>query len=67
MKVLYNGDTIGAFTVGRVVRHKIASSDYRRVGHVKNFGLNALDEVIIFVKWCTGEIGSTHPNNLELL
>lgn len=72
----------GQYTLGRVVKHrdcKEARGDITReirpllkgmFGHIIGFSTVEYDpgiDVVLKVKWCTGEEYSIHPANVELL
>jgi len=66
--MLYDKESIGKFTLGRVVEHRdIFNLDNVSVGHVTGFFLNAFKEVTILVTFPDCGEKPVHPSNLKLL
>jgi hypothetical protein len=57
---------IGTYYIGRVVCDRNPIYD-KRIGHIMGFGLNALNEITIEVKWAGSTVSYNPPENLELL
>ena len=57
-------DNPSEFWLGRVV----VGCAFREgdIGHIVGFGRSSIGEVLVTVKWASGEECDTHPGNIEL-
>lgn len=60
---------IGQFTAGAVVVAESIEGDFLDIGHVESFGINPVNEVIVFIKSATrsGELRPFHPVFLKVM
>jgi len=67
MNIIFDKETIGKYTLGKVVLFKGQEEQYGP-GHIVGFGRNCKDQVTICVKFCGLENNwYVYPTNLEVL